>query len=142
VTLKQERILINSIVKNKISNQRGYVLKTKELEDLILFNDINMHIDLYYTQSIGSFFEAIFRVANINYPYNIPYNILHLSVGALLKKDLFSAREKMKEIVLPKFIVWINNILALPDNSTCLYREACFRASFKDNLLEISETTR
>ena len=128
--------MINSITKDKIPKQYSFVLKTKQLEELIISNDIKIHIDLIYnysSQSIGSIFEAFYWLPN----NNIPYNRLYIRAGALAKEYISIAREKMNEIILPEFKIWIMNILSLPNNSTYLFEEPYFHAIFQNNKIEI-----
>jgi hypothetical protein len=129
--------LINSIVRDKISKKYGFVLKTKELEDLLLINGININIHLWYTVefiSTQSIFDAHFPLL-----YNNTYNQLNIFAGALSKEHIPIAREKMREIVLPEFKNWIMNISALPNNSTYLYQKLYFNAFFRNDIITIEK---
>ena len=130
--------MISSITKAKIPTKYGFVLKTKQFEDLLKINEINVHIDLHYvysTQNIGSIFEALFWLPNDN----VPYNRLYIKAGVLSKEEIHQAREKMKEIVLPEFITWIKSILVLPNNSGYNKHNSFFFAKYNDNKLEINK---
>ena len=132
--------MIKSIEKDKIPKQYSFVLKTKQLEDLIITNDISIHIDLRYVywQSIGSIFEAEFRLPN----NNIPYNRLYIRAGALPNEYVFAARKEMEEIILPEFKIWITNIINLPNNSTHILNKPYFNAIFENNKLQIIKQPR
>ena len=120
--------MINSIEKAKIPFQYGYVLKTGQLENLLQDNNIDIHVDLRYwfAQNIGSILDAHYWLPN----ENIEYFRLYIRAGALLKQDIFIARKKMEEIVLPEFVSWVKNILVLPDNSPSLKHNLYFNADF------------
>ena len=129
--------MITSVKKNKIPSRYGFVLKTRQLEDLILANDINIDIILNYwlPQIIGTIFEAHFWPPN----YNFAYNRLYIRAGALLREDIYFARGKMASDALPEFAAWIKNILALPDNSPLLSKEQYFNAIIRNGELIIEQ---
>jgi len=128
--------MISSITKAKIPEKYSFVLKTKQLENILIENNINIHIDLAYwvPQKIGSIFDAFLWLPN----ENISYNRLYIRVGVVLKKEINQAREKMEEIVLPEFIIWCKNILALLNNSAYIRNDASFFVEYNDNNVEIN----
>jgi hypothetical protein len=128
--------MINSIKKPKFLAQYAYVLKTKQLEDTLINDNIDIHVDLYYwfPQIIGTILEGHFWLPNAN----VPYNRLYIRAGALLKEDVSLAREKMTEIVLPQFGKWVKTILSLPDNSPKLSGRLYFNAVFQNGELQIN----
>ena len=107
--------MISSISKPKIPNDYSYVLKTKQLEDLLVENNIDTPIDLYYSLA-DTIITAYYYPPN----YRVPYCRFCVVAGALLRDDVFFARDKMKETILPELAIWMNNILNLPENSTTL----------------------
>ena len=123
--------MINSIEKPKIPKDYSFVLKTKQLEDLLINNNINIHVDLIYCwhpKQIGSIFEVHFWPPNAN----VPYERLYIRVGALLKEDAFIAREKMTEIVLPEFVAWFKKISILNENSPIAKTKLRFEVVFQN----------
>jgi len=127
--------MIISIQKNKIPKQYSFVLKTKQLEEILLNSNINIHIDLYYTfNGIGPIFEVFFYLPN----KNNPYIRLYIRTKALPKENISIAREKMEKIILPEFRNWIINILSMPKDSTYLYEDLYFSAIFENNILKIN----
>jgi len=130
--------MIISIHKNKIPKQYSYVLKTKQLEEILLINNINIHIYLDYCFNINSigyiFWAYSFWLPNKNYSnYRIS-----IRAGAVSKENIFIAREKMEENILPEFKNWIMNILSMPKDSTYLWKDLYFNAIFKNNILKIN----
>ena len=123
--------LINSISKQRIPSKYSYVLKTGQLENLLTDNNINIHIELNYifSSEMGSVFEAFYWLPN----NNVPYDRVYIRARALPKENLTFMREKLDKVILPEFIVWINNIMALPDNSTLLKHNLHFHAVFHAN---------
>jgi len=124
--------MISSITKEKISAKYSFMLKTKQLEDLLEINEVNMHIDLVYS-NIGSTFDAFFWLPN----ENISYNRLYIRVGILPKEEIYQAKEEIEKIVLPEFIIWLKNILALVNNSEYIRHDAQFFAEYKNHKFEI-----
>jgi len=120
--------MINSIEKNKIPKNLNFVLKTKQLEEIIINNDINIHIDLIYTNGIRPIFEVFYLKPN----QNISYNRLYIRAGTVLKINVNKAREQMNEKILPEFIIWIKKITKLIDNNYNLPENIYFRAYYND----------
>ena len=128
--------MIDSISKSKIPNQYAFILRTGQFEELISSNGINTHIqlDFWLPQMIGSIFEAYYWLPNANREHNL----LYIRAGALSKEDTRPAREKMVEVVFPKFIQWVKNIEALPYNSPKLNNDISFKAVYQNGDLMIS----
>ena len=128
--------MIHSITKSKISNKYAFVLKTGQLENMVVNNDIDIHIDLDYwlPQIIGSVLEAYFWLPK----GNTQYNRLYIRAGALAKENVSIAREMMTSTILPEFILKTKEILALPDNSPLLASKRYFEAVFNKNEIFIN----
>ena len=122
--------MITTISKPRIPKKYVYILKTKQLEDLLAENNIDIHIDLQYwlPQIIGSIFEVHFWTPRAN----IPYNRLYIRAGGLPKEDSQLARITMAEIVLPQFLSWLKPKIALLENTKHLHDEFYFNAEYKN----------
>jgi hypothetical protein len=128
--------LIHSVDKPKIPRQYAYVLKTSQLEELLVNKSIDIYVDLHYwlPQIIGSVFEAHYWMSNDN----VPYDRLYIRAGALNSEDVCMARQLMLKFVLPIFASETKKILALPDNSTALKHGEYFVAVYKENTVYIN----
>lgn len=129
--------MIKSISKDKIPKEYRYVLKTSQLEQAFEKYEIDIHVDLNYglPQGVEHIFEAFFWLPN----EKVSYNRLYLRVGAVLKTDFLEVREKMEEFVLPEFILWIKEILNLPEDSPQLKHGLHFMAVFKDGNIKLTQ---
>ena len=134
--------MIESISKDKIPKQYGFVLKTEQLNFVLNENNINIHTDLIYCFSqpkyIGNIFEAFFWTPN----ENVPYNRLYIRAGVLQKENVFRARIEMKEVVFPEFVLWIKAIMNLPSNSPFYGEELIFEALYINDELQIKTYRR
>ena len=126
--------MIKSISKPKIQRGYVYVLKTGQLEKLLADNNIDIHVYLvYWRPQTNSIFEVHYWFPN----QNVEYERLYIRAGALPKEDVPLAREKLETIVFPKFVEWITDMLAQPDNSTKLDNDLYFNAIYKNKGLEL-----
>lgn len=116
---------INSISKPKLPKAYSYVLRSSQLDNLLISNDITIHTDLVYrlSQIIGSILEVHYWLPN----NNVPYPRLYVRAGALPKSDIQIARIIMVDEVLPKFSRWLKDISKHDWNT--LY----FNAIYKNN---------
>lgn len=124
--LEENRMVIdaiNSISKPKLPKTYSYVLRSKQLNDLLISNNITIHTDLVYwlPQIIGSILEVHYWLPN----HNIPYPRLYVRAGALPRSDIQTARIIMSDEVLPKFSNWLRDIQKHDYNS--LYFEAVYK---------------
>lgn len=129
--------MIHSISKPKIPKEYSYVLKTSQLEEILIQNKIVIHVDLEYwlPQEIGTILEAYYWQPNSN----VPYNRLYVRAGALPNKDVKGAKEAMVATVFPAFIKWLNFYLKLPDNAPQLNKDPYFDAVYKNNKITLIE---
>lgn len=127
-------IMITSISKPKIPSSYSYVLKTSQLEEVLIENNIKTEATLVYWKPkiIGSIFEANFWLPNDR----IPFNRLYIRAGVVLKSDILKAREGLVNEVFPKFIEWIKNIEKL-ERTSPLRTERNFDAHFQNNKVNI-----
>lgn len=72
---------------------------------------------------------------------NIPYYRIYIQSGSFLSADIKSARKAMSDIVLPEFIMWLNHILSLSENSTLFNVQPTFSAYFKNGEVNIKKDT-
>lgn len=126
--------MIDAITKPKISRDYSFVLKTTQLEDFLKSNniDINVNLDYWKPQEIGSIFEVHYWFPN----QNIPYDRLYIRAGAVLKIDIQLARKSLTDEVFPAFLKWLMNIDMLKKSFT-INEEPYFNACFENGLLSI-----
>ncbi len=119
--------MITSITKEKIPHDYSFVLKTSLLEETLERSNITIDVLLAYSKpnQTGSFFEAHYWLPNDR----IPYERLYIVAGAVSKKDVFLAREGLRQDILPQFAQWIMEIGQLSANEAN-YRERYFNGSF------------
>ena len=135
MVMDKEIMRINSIQKPKITKGYGYVLKSSQLNEVLVENGFSVDTSLEYwkPQQLGSIFEAFYWFPN-DY---IPYTRLFIRAGALGKEDLQQARKEMIATVFPEFVKWLRRIVDEPDNSTILGEKLYFNAVFADGKIEI-----
>lgn len=99
---------LSSISKPKLPKAYSYVLRSSQLNDLLISDGFTIHTDLVYwlPQIIGSIFEVHYWLPNIH----VPYPRLYVRAGALTKGDIQKARILMSSEVLPKFSIWLGDI--------------------------------
>ena len=131
--------MIKSIEKEKLRDGYCYVLRTKQLEELLLCNGIETHVDLlyYFSQNNWSVFNAHYWLPN----KNVPYCRLYVRSYSVQKKDSFKAKSLMQEIVLPEFILWVKCILRLPENSTLFNSGSYFNATYRSGDIIFEKST-
>ena len=131
--------MINSIRKNKIPKNCGYVLSSNQLDCLLSENNITVHTDLiyYYSKTPGSLLYAHYWLPN-NY---MPYYRIYIQSGTVLGGDIKAAKRAVSDVVLPEFMKWINYILSLPENSTLFHKPPTFAATFEEGILDIKKDT-
>lgn len=126
--------MIESIEKDKVSKSYGYILKTKMLENILMESKLDIYIDLNYwcPKNMGSIFEAYFLPPN----ENVAYQRCYIRAGALPKQDVVYARSLLQDAVLPKFIIWIKNILSI-EGDVQYYENLYFEARYQNNILKL-----
>lgn len=127
---------INTITKPKIPKEYTYILKSTQLDNLLLKNKFNIYTDLTYwlPKEVGSIFEAHYWEPS----NNISYQRLYIRAGALLKAESKQAREILSENVFPVFVNWLNMILRLENNSYYFNQQLYFEAIYINNRLELN----
>lgn len=131
-----ENQVIHSISKPNISKDYVYILRSSQLNELLLSNNFSIHTDLIYRlpSGTGSILEVFYLLPN----NNVPYERLYVRAGALLKNEVQVARALMVDKVLPEFRRWLDDILQLPENSPILSQEIYFDAVYKSGEVRIS----
>ena len=126
--------MISSITKSKIPIDFSYVFKTSQLEEILGRENIITDVTLEYwkPQIIGSIFEVHYWLPN----ENNPFNRLYIRAGAVLKKDIYNAREGLHKEVLPEFVKWIKNIEQL-EKASALNTERFFEGYYQNNKVSI-----
>ena len=127
--------MINSVTKPKLAKGFAYVLKTSHLAKMLLDAKIDCHIDLVYwrPRSGGSILEGFYWLPN----ENVSYPRVYVRAGIVTVVSYMAASEAMFESVLPQFISWLEEIIALPALSPLLHTKPYFNASYTDNSLVV-----
>lgn len=123
---------LNSISKPKLPKAYSYVLRSSQLNDLLISDSSAIHTDLVYwlPQIIGSILEVHYWLPNTR----VPYPRLYVRAGALPKGDIQKARILMSNEVLPKFSIWLGDIQK--QNNYTQYRSEAlpyFNAVYHEN---------
>ncbi|WP_088044593.1 hypothetical protein [Bacillus sp. EAC] len=123
--------MISSISKPKIPKEYTYILKTSQLEEILMQNKYTIHVDLVYwiPAEIGSILEVHYWLPTSN----LPYSRLYIRAGALRTKDVKEAREEMITSVFPEFIKWLDFHMKLPDNAPQFFKTPYFSAIYENN---------
>jgi len=127
--------MINSISKDKLPKDYCYALKTSQLGDLLAKNNAAIHVDLNYSFSKwpGSILYAYYWLPN-NY---IPFNRIYIQSSAVHRQDIQAARAAVENTILPAFDLWLQQVFALPENSTGFNTQPTFGASLVNGEIEI-----
>jgi hypothetical protein len=120
--------MIESVSRPKLAKGSSYVLKTTQLADALAAAGIGWHVDLVYwsPRAGGSILEGHYWPPN----ENVPYPRLYVRAGSVPSALRPAAAETLRESALPRFIRWVEGLLALPDGSPALAAEAYFNATF------------
>ncbi len=62
------------------------------------------------------FFESFYWLPN----ENIDYDRFYIRTGTVKSSLRHEAKERMEQEIIPEFIIWSKQIIALPENSTKL----------------------
>ena len=137
--LPRRYTVINSISKDKIPKNCGYVLSSDQLNTLLAENNITIHTDLiyYYSKVPGQLLYAYYSFPNDH----IPYYRIYIQSGTVLRREIKNAKKVVSDIVLPEFMAWLNYILKLPENSTLFNKQPTFTATLKNGNLDITKDT-
>lgn len=128
---------LSSISKPKLPKAYSYVLRSSQLNDLLVSDGITIHTDLVYwlPQIIGSIFEVHYWSPNLK----VPYPRLYVRAGALPKSDIQKARILMSSEVLPTFRIWLEDIQKQYDYSQySLKSSPYFNAVYHANACQIA----
>ena len=92
-----------------------------------MLNDSNIIIDtqLLYSPT-HQFFEAFYWLPN----HNIDYYRLYIRTGSVVSSSAKHAKTFLETEVIPEFILWLKELISLPDNSPKLNNELCFFKSY------------
>jgi hypothetical protein len=128
--------MIDSVSRPKLARGRSYVLKTSELAEALNGAGIDCHVDLVYwsPNAGGSILEGHYWPPN----ENVPYPRVYVRAGAVPSELRPAAAEALRVAALPRFIQWLQGILALPDASPALAMDSYFNATFTAQGLEVT----
>ena len=129
--------MINSVSKDKIPKNCGYVLSSNQLGGLLSENNITIHTDLSYSHSKPSWLllRACYWFPN----KNVPYCRIYIQSGTVLREDIKAAKKAVSDEVLPELMKWLNYILNLPENSTVFNKTPTFTAAWENGKADIEK---
>ena len=126
------------ISKDKLAKGFSYALKTRQMENVLNDNNIDIYTQLSYCFNKGAEHMPILRIWYWVPSNKISYERLYVRAYAVQNKQVAHAREKLLEDVFPEFIAWIEPILASPEDSTLRINDSCFTAFYEDGSIAIS----
>lgn len=120
--------MIASVSRPKLASGWSYVLKTSQLADALAAAGIGWRFDLVYwsPRAGGSILEGHYWPPN----ENLPHPRVYVRAGSVPSALLLTVAEVLRESALPQFIRWVEGLVALPEGSPALAREAYFNATF------------
>ena len=113
------------IRKTTIPADFSYVLRTSALETALRDGGIKIDTSLNHGKSTP-YFTAYFWPLRAG----IAYERLYLQAGSVPSAHARAAREHIESQVLPAFVAWVRDILALPVNSPARRMEQTFALHF------------
>jgi hypothetical protein len=113
------------IEKNKIPKGVSFVLRSSALEHALQSAGISVDTHLRQTNTC-IFFGADFWPPNPN----VAYERFYIQAGVVPSSYASEARRFVEATVLPQFIAWAKDILALPYNSPIRRSKQYFTSSF------------
>lgn len=120
--------MIGSISRPKLAKGLSYVLKTSQLAGALADAGIDVAVDLVYwsPQAGGSILEGHYWPPN----ENVPHARVYVRAGAVPSELRPGAADALREVALPRFVRWVQEILALPEGSPALAMKSYFNAAF------------
>lgn len=113
-----------------------YVLKVSQHAKALSDAGIDCHVDLVYwtPQSGGSILDGQYWLPN----ENVTYPRIYVRAGAVPSALRMSAMDALRVSALPQFVRWLQEIIALPDNSPALRGTLYFNATYTDDGLIVT----
>lgn len=96
----------------KLPKGHSYPLKPKALEAALIRADLTIELNLI--REPGDLFRAHFWPPNAN----VPYERLYVQAGTVPKENASEARHRMENVIIPRLVEWLANILAQDLKST------------------------
>lgn len=129
--------MIDSVSRPKLAKGRSYVLKTSQLAEALAGAGIDCHVDLvYWSPQVGrSVLEGHYWPPN----ENVPYPRVYVRAGAVPSELRSAAAEALRVAALPRFVQWVQGILALPEGSPALATDSYFNATFTAEGLVVTD---
>jgi len=129
--------MIESISRPKLPKGYSYVLKTTQLAEALAEAGIDWHFDLVYwlPPTGGSIFERHYWAPR----ENIPYPRVYVRAGAVTSSLRSAASAALREDALPRFICWVQGLMALPDGSPALAADPYFNATSTPDGLALTD---
>ncbi|MDB6024209.1 MAG: hypothetical protein JWM68_432 [Verrucomicrobiales bacterium] len=114
--------------KDKLPKGLSYVLKTSQLERALLDAGIDCEVSLNYwiPQSGSSILQGMYWLPN----ENVSHARVYVRAGVVPSASRAAASEALVSSGLPRFIDWLQAILALPENSSGLHGTLYFNAEY------------
>lgn len=120
--------MIDSVSKPKLTKELSYVLKTSQLAKAFSDARLDCHVDLVYwvPQTGGSILEGHYWLPN----ENVAYPRVYVRAGVVPSASRLAASEVLLVSALPRFVSWLQGILALPCDSPGLRGTLYFNATY------------
>lgn len=128
--------MIVSISKNKIPRNHSFVVKTHQIEIMLIDNNIETDVDLRYGQMHlnGDIFSADYY-----FPGDRGYlKGIYINADAVLKDKAYIARTHIREKVIPEFVKWIKETEKIDATNVLYHQQPFFRANFNGDEVSIS----
>jgi hypothetical protein len=132
--------MIDSVSKPKLAKGLSYVLKTSQLAKALSDARIDCHVDLVYwvPQTGGSVLEGHYWLPN----ENVACPRVYVRAGVVPSASRLVAAEAMLVSALPQFVSWLQEILALPDDSPALHGTLYFNATYTVEGLVVTDNAK
>lgn len=126
------------IEKPKLPKGMAYVLKTSMLQAALEQAGIDCHVEVRYwtPQSGDSVLEAHYWLPNSH----VAFPRVHVRAGVVQGAERRAAQEALAHEILPVFIDWLAQILALPLNSPVLHGVLHFNATYAAGEIDITHS--
>jgi hypothetical protein len=122
------------IEKSPLSKKMSHVLKSSVLEQALSQAGIQLEVSLVHDAGAGCLFRGFFWPPHPN----VPHERLYVQAGAVPNAWSQMAREYIEASVVPHFVTWVQNILALPVDSPVRRERQCFSPALPAHLSDLS----
>lgn len=113
------------VEKAKLPKGMSYPMKTSVLHDAFMAAGIEVDTQIILAPS-KIFFDAYYWLPNDR----LPYDRIYIRIGTIPNAEAHAARNYVEGVVIPELIAWLQNVLALPPESTQYHQEHNFWRDF------------